>query len=134
MKKKLVKKFVSLEHDVSAEKGGLSLFALFHREEASYDTWDLVISAPWIGDDHMEERKYFINQLKCRLEPEEMKSISRIALIRNNDPRLEDIYEDVGVEHGIVEVVFRNYFDMDIKHAYIITSKRENALSNVNAT
>ena len=48
MKKQLVKKFVSLERDVSAEKGGFSLFGLFHREEASFDKWDLVIAAPWL--------------------------------------------------------------------------------------
>ena len=134
MKKKLVKEFVSLERDISAEKGEFSLFALFHREEALYDKWDLVIAAPWIKAERMENRRYFVDQLKARLGPKEMMTISRIALINNDDLRLEDIYEDVEVEHGIVEVVFRTFFDMDIKHAYIITSKRENALANTAMT
>ena len=128
MKKQLVKKFVSLERDVSVEKGGFLLFALFLRAEAG-NVWDLVIAAPWVESDRMEPLRYFANHLTSRLETGEMRVLSRIALVSNKDPRLEDIYEDVEVEHNIVEVVHRAYFDMEIDHAYIITCKREAALS-----
>lgn len=127
--KQLVEKLVPLEHDISADKGGFALFALFLREDAQ-DRWDLVVSAPWIEANKKKALDYLVNQLQPRLEPRELLSISRIVLIDKDNPALESIHKAIRVEHGTTEVMNSNFFGLQIKHAYIITSKRESAKPN----
>ena len=46
----LTEKFTRLESQIAQEKGDFTLFALFMREDVP-DRWDLIVSAPWLGDD-----------------------------------------------------------------------------------
>lgn len=131
--KELVEKLVSLERDISTEKGGFSLFALFLRE-GSPDRWDLVVSAPWVKVDKRETLDYFAKQLRSRLQTQELISLSRIVLIDEGNPNLEAIHKAITVEHGIAEVKNSSFFGLEIKHAYIITSKRDDALSSTRVT
>jgi hypothetical protein len=94
----LTDKFADLEARVAEEKGAFVLFALFMREEVP-DRWDLIVSAPWIGDDKRGAVDYLIGQIKSRLGeqgcPASRKSSSSIT-----------------------------FFGLPVKQAYIITSKR----------
>jgi hypothetical protein len=69
-----------LEHDIASEKGEFSLFALFLREDAD-DTWDLLASAPWLEANNRESLDYLVNQLRSRLDTQELLSLSRIVLL-----------------------------------------------------
>ncbi|MEW6347490.1 MAG: hypothetical protein AB1646_00380 [Thermodesulfobacteriota bacterium] len=50
--------------------------------------------------------------------------MSRIVPIPYNDPGLEAVRELAEVEHGTVELRDETFFGVDIKRAYIITSRR----------
>ena len=121
--KELVDKLVSLERDVSDERGKFYLFALFLREDAQ-DKWDLMVSAPWIQADKKEALNYLATQIQSRLIPAELIRSSRIVLIDTDNPALEAINKAIGVEHGKAEVRDSNFFGLQIDHAYIVTSKR----------
>lgn len=125
--KQLIEKLVSLERQISTEKGEFSLFALFLREDAP-NKWDLVASAPWIETGKKETLDYFAKLLRSSLDLQELLSLSRIVLIDLNNPGLKAIHKDIRVEHGIVEIKDSNFFGLDIKHAYIITSKKEDTV------
>lgn len=119
--KQILNKLITLERDVVAEKGPFLLFALFLREDAP-NRWDFVVSAPWIEKDKMYSYRYFSDHLQSRLEREEVILLSRIVLIDENNPALEDIHEEFQVEHGLIKVYNREFFGLQMDRAYIITS------------
>ena len=121
-----VAKFMEMELLMSAEKGEFNLFALFLRED-SPNKWDLVVSAPWIKAHDKEALDYFAKHLRSKLVPEELVSLSRVALLDEDNPDLEKMYRAFSIEHGSFEVVDSNLFGMQIRHAFIITSKRHSA-------
>jgi len=129
--KQLVEKLVTMEREISEERGTFALFALFLREDA-LDKWDLVASAPWLEEDKKESLAYLSDRLRSHLTDEELLSFSRIVLVDRDNPFLEAIkkaiQKAVSLEHGIVEVKDSNFFGLEISHAYIITSKRQQVL------
>jgi hypothetical protein len=131
--KQFVEKLVSLEREISAERGELALFALFLREDTQ-DKWDLVVAASWVEANKREALRYLAKQLRSHFEPQELLSLSRIVLIDVGNPALKAINQAIRVEHGTTEVRKSNFFGLQIEHAYIITSKREGEMSNSEAT
>lgn len=127
--KKFIEKITALEQSISAEKGDFVLFALFLREDAQ-DKWDLVVSAPWIEVNKKESLSYLTDELRSQLRSQEMLTLSRIVLVDNDDPALEAIHKAISVEHSIFEIKDSNFFGLQIKHAYIITSKRHAVTSS----
>lgn len=124
--KQIVDKLVALEHDIVSEKGEFSLLALLLREDAG-DKWDLLASAPWLEENQKASLDYLVNHLQSRLETQELLSLSRIVLLEKGNPVLEAILESANVQHGVTEMRDRIFFDMPIKHAYLITSNQDSA-------
>jgi hypothetical protein len=118
----LIKKLVSLEKEISEERGDFSLFALFLREDAP-DRWDVVVSAPWFGDDKKGTLQYFARKLRSRLRPQELLRISRIAIVEPTDESLKEIHRAIEAEHARIEVKDSVFFGLRIKDGFIITSK-----------
>ena len=121
-----IAKFREIELLMSTEKGAFNLFALFLRED-SPNKWDLVVSAPWIKANDKETLDYFAKHLRSKLQPEELVSLSRVALLDEDNPALEKVHRAIRIEHGSIEMVDNNFFGMQIKHAFIITSRRRPA-------
>jgi hypothetical protein len=124
--KQTIEKLASLERDIASEKGEFSLFALFLREDGD-NKWDLLASAPWLEADNRESLDYLVNQLRARLDTQELLSLSMVVLLDKDNPVLEAVHKAVKVRHGMAEVRDSISFGVPIKHAYIITSQRENA-------
>jgi hypothetical protein len=69
-----------------------------------------------------------INQLRSRLDTQGLLSLSRIVLLEKGNPVLEAIHKAIKVRHGMAEARDSISFGVPIKHAYSITSARENSL------
>lgn len=117
-------KLTALEKSIAAEKGSFLLFALFLREDAP-DRWDLLVAAPWIPKNKKTALKYFSDKLIRTLNQKELLKLSRIVIIEPDAPALAAIQQARHVEHSITELKDSNFFGMQIKHAYIITSRRQ---------
>jgi hypothetical protein len=117
----IVSKLRVLEQEIAAERGPFILFALFLREEAP-NRWDLVVAAPWFGSDKMETLRYLADRLQARLTPEEVVLLSRIVIINEDNPYLEDVSREIQVEHALVEIRDRVFFGQQIERGYVITS------------
>ncbi len=120
----LVEKFIAVEKEIAEEKGGFTLFALFLRE-GSPDRWDVVVSAPWFGNDEKSVLDYLVMKLQSHLAPEELIKLSRIVVLEPDNPGVKDVNKAVNVEHGRVEMFDVDFFGLDIEHAYIITSDQK---------
>lgn len=118
----LIEKFARLEAEIAQERGDFTLFALFMREDVP-DRWDLIISAPWVGEDKRGAVDYLIDQIKSKLGKEDLIWLSRIVPVDPEDVEVQDLNRTIQVEHGNVEVRDSNFFGLAIKRAHIITSK-----------
>jgi hypothetical protein len=123
MTKELFEKLESLEKDIAHEKRDFSLFGLFLREDAR-DRWDLIVAAPWINADSMEHLKYIADKLKTFLKDRELLLISRIVLLDLNDPIVQTINKNWGVQRGgSLELNNPQIFGLPFQYAYIIISQ-----------
>jgi hypothetical protein len=118
----LIEKFARLEAEIAQEKGDFTFFALFMREDVP-DRWDLIVSAPWVGEDKQGAVDYLVAQIKSRLGKEHLICLSRIVPADPDHVAVQDLNRAIHVEHGNVEVNDRNFFGLAIKRAHIITSK-----------
>ena len=123
--KEIVEKLKQQEQTISQEKGAFDLFALFLREDAP-DKWDLVVAAKWIEENKEEALKYISKAIQETLTHSELLQLSRIAIIDESNPALEAFQRAMHVEHGMAEIKDSNFFGMQIKHVYLITSQRRN--------
>jgi hypothetical protein len=122
----LTEKFTELEAHIAEERGPFALFALFMREGAP-NCWDLIVSAPWAGEDTRSVIDYFVSQIKSRLGAQVLIYLSRIIVINPQDSAIQALNRSIQVEHGRVEVRDSDFFGLTVKHAYIITSQRPQA-------
>ncbi|MGH9933420.1 MAG: hypothetical protein ACREA9_29910 [Pyrinomonadaceae bacterium] len=135
--KELLERFIQLERTLAQERGDFGLFALFLREDAGGGSgtsgysgysakWDLIVAAPWIERDRKEALSYITGGVQAAFTPVELSQLSRIVLIDLANPEVEAINRAFGVQHGQAEIRESNFFGLQIKHAYMITSQRTN--------
>lgn len=123
--KELVNKLMLIEKETSAEKGEYNLFALFLREESN--KWDILVSASWMNANKEEALKYLAQKIQTSLSKNELLLISRIVIIEENNPELPALQKAIHIEHGAVEIKDTNFFGLEIKHAFLITSRTQQA-------
>jgi len=126
--KNIAEKLAKLEQDIAKEKEPFILFALFLREDAP-DLWDVLVSAHWITKNKEESIKYIAERIRQVLNPEELLKLSRIVIIEQDNPALDALQRAIRVEHGMAEIKDSNFFGLQIKHAYLITSQRGDKLA-----
>lgn len=120
----MLKRFVGVELSLSQQRGEFSLFALFLRED-SQDKWDLAVAAPWIEVAPQESLTFIAKEVQAKFSQSELALLSRIVIIRENNPALPSLHREIVVRHGFVEASNRSFFGLPIKQAYIITSQQQ---------
>jgi hypothetical protein len=118
----LIERFARLESQLADEKGDFVLFALFRLEDAP-GHWDLMVSAPWLGDEQSAVN-YLAGEIKARLGLQDLMNLARIVVIDPDEVALQNLNRLVQVEHGNFVVRDSYFFGLLVKDAHIITSKR----------
>lgn len=72
-------KFSEIARRIRAKRGPVALFGLFLRDDASDETYDLVVSAPWLDGQGLAGLRYLAGKLGEVLDPQEMLYLSRIV-------------------------------------------------------
>jgi hypothetical protein len=119
---KLTERFARLETSIAARKGDFVFFALFLREGAP-NRWDLLVAAPWLGEDRNAAVGYLVDEIKSTIGADALLSLSRIIVIDPYHEEVQEFNRHVKVEHGDVEIRDRDIFGQTIKEAHVITSK-----------
>ena len=120
--KKIIEKFISIEKELADEKGSFVLFALFEREDALNNKQDVVISAPWLGENKKETLRFIIDRISSKLASEELIKLSRVVLLEPTDDIVKSVNNAIQIEHGNAELVDYTFNGILIKHAHIVTS------------
>ncbi len=120
----IVEKLVQVEREMASERGRFLVFALFLREDAP-DLWDVIVAAPWVTADKSGSLQYISSKLSSVLAPDELTKLSRIVLVEPDSPALSALQKAVHIDHGTAEIRDSSFSGLPIKHAYLITSRRE---------
>jgi len=119
-------KLQAVEKTLSESQGPFELFALFLREDAP-NKWDLLISSDWARTDKKAALNTIIGEVQNVLSQQEQLMLSRLIILDKDDAALNALQSAMHVEHGMAEISDSNFNGLPIKHAYLITSKRENS-------
>ncbi len=114
-----------VEKKLSESKGPFELFALFLREDAPPNKWDLLISSDWARRNKMSALKEIIKEIKSVFSEQELLMLSRLSVLDKDDEALKALHHAVHVEHGLAEISDSSFYGLPIRHAYLITSKKE---------
>lgn len=109
--------------EIAAKKGDFTLFALFRREDAP-DGWDLVVSSPWLEEGKLKHFAEFADALKGIIGEKQLRELSRIVTIKQDDRALKAILSAIQVDDGVVEVRESVFFDLRIEQAIFLRAKR----------
>jgi len=116
-------KFGQIRDEVVADRGDLTLFALFLREGVE-DRWDLVVSASWLDRDKAAGLKYLTKKLTAKLTEREILELSRVVVVAQNDPALRKLLRETNVEDGEVrELENLQFAGLSLSRAVIFEAK-----------
>lgn len=118
-----IEKFRKAMRDIAARKGDFTLFAFFRREDAP-DGWDLVVSSPWLEAGNLKNLAEFADALKNLVGEKQLRELSRIVTIKDNDPALKAILSDIQVQDGVTEVRESVFFDLRIQQAIFLRAAK----------
>lgn len=118
-------KLQCVEKKLSQSKGPFELFALFLREDAPPNKWDLLISSDWARKNKMSALKEIVTEIQSVFSKQELLMLSRLIVLDKDDDALKALHHAVHVEHGLAEISDSTFFGLPIRHAYLITSKKE---------
>lgn len=124
--KQIIEKLTTIEKETSIERGKYDLFALFLREDSS-NKWDILVSSDWINNNKEEALKYLAQKIQTSFTQSDLIQISRIVIIDENNPSLPALQQAVNIEHGAAEIKDSNFFGLQIKHGFLITSRKRQA-------
>ena len=120
-----VEKLKAIEGEIARERGRFALFALFEREELP-GRWDVVFSAPWVGESRRSAIDYLVGKSRTALDSEEFLSIARFVPLRPAEDFVRALTQTVHVEHGLVELHNEVVNGLFVTHGYVITSQPGN--------
>jgi hypothetical protein len=114
-------------HDIAAQKGDFTLFALFRRADA-LGTWDLVVSAPWIESGKLKATSEFVNLLAESIGTESLKQFARVQTVSEDSPAVKFLLANLPVDDGEFRLKSNtDLFGLEIEEAIIFRAKRPNA-------
>ncbi len=87
--KKILDKLKAVLKTLEMEHGPVLFFALFLREEAIVGRWDLIISADWLKQGHLESYVKVGKVVRQLLDKDEWLRIGKTAILDTTDPAVE---------------------------------------------
>jgi hypothetical protein len=111
-------------HEMVAQEGDFTLFALLRRDEPLYGLWDLVVSAPWLKSDTLAATREVADHLAKSIGTKGLQQLARIVVITDDNPTVKFFLKNVPVEDGERGIQSTDLFGMQIEQAIILRAKR----------
>src|SRR5665213_865159 len=114
-----VSKLMLLKREIESERGPVSLFGLFLRENSA-GYWELLIAAPWASSQNWDDLTYLSQKVTARLKKSEMMVLSRIEIIDDENPWLDEALRTLDVDDHLTMVRNVDLFGHEMKQAYVV--------------
>jgi hypothetical protein len=121
MSPSFLQKLVDIESSLSRAHGPFEFFGVVLRESL-LDLWDLVVAAPWLSRSKLESYSLMTNALQAALTREEFLQFSRVVILEEGTPFLENVLAMASHEPGLRELRDMNVEGIPIRVAHIITA------------
>lgn len=119
----LVKKLKPIQEKIEKKKGEFTLFALFEREEAPYNHWDLVAAAPWLDKNRVKGRRVISNILRDDLGIAELMMLSKVVIMVKKNSVLDMIKQDIVASGDSWQFIGTDINGMKIERSVIMKYK-----------
>src|SRR3954451_3052396 len=118
-----VEGFEELERRVAQERGPVLFFALVRRDDLIlFDSWDLIVAAPWASEDIAEAIRYLVEKIQTTMDKDTPRRIARIVIFQADDPEVQAFGQQVRKEHGRVELRNTDFLGTEVSEAYAFAS------------
>ena len=118
----LLSKLGRLERDMAHEKGGLIFCALMKPAGSMDDDWEFLVSATWAVWDDFDPIHYIVDKIYGVCPDEERMMFSGITVVPSDDSDLDDLLDDIEVEHGLVKIGSSHCFKQEFERGYVFTA------------
>lgn len=110
-------------HEIAAQKGDFTLFALFRRADAP-GTWDLVVSAPWLEGGKLKALGQLVELLARSIGRESLSQFSRVEMVPSDNRTVKFILDNIPIDDGERRIQSTDLFGLQIEEAIILRAKR----------
>jgi len=118
----LLQKLHTVCQELRAEAGGLVLFGLFERSDAS-GRLDLVVAADWVDPTLPDATAYIAGKLQERLTADELVSVGGVITLPSTHPFIRQLLTGtIRFVGGLGRIRNSVFNDIPIAHAWIFTA------------
>lgn len=110
-------------HDIAAQRGEFTLFALLLREDGP-GSWDLVVSAPWLAGGQLKATLEFVRLLAQAIGKRSLQQFARFVVLNSNDIPVKFILENIPVEDGEIHIQRTDLRSIQIEEGIIFRSMK----------
>ena len=110
-------------HEIAAKKGDFTLFALFQRANG-LGRWDLVVSAPWLGNGGPKLLGELIELLAKSIGREALARLGRVEIIPSDNPTVKYILKNIPVDNGEHHIQNTELFGLEMEEGIILHANR----------
>lgn len=86
--------------------------------------WDVVVSAPWIGENEREALGVIVAAIYSKLSKEEQLMLSKVVILSPTDRFVSAFNKLCNVKHGSAKLSNTDINEVEVKNAFIITSQK----------
>jgi hypothetical protein len=112
-------------HEIAAQKGEFTLFAVFRRADA-LGMWDLLVSAPWLESGNLKVLGELVDLLAKSMGRDSLSQFARVETIPSDNRTVQFILDSIPVDDGERRIHGTDLFDLQIEEAIIFRAKRPN--------
>jgi hypothetical protein len=109
--------------EIAAKKGDFTLFALFRRANG-LGRWDLVVSAPWLGNGGLKVLSELIELLAKSIGRVALAQLARVEIIPGDNPTVKYILKNIPVDDGEHHIQNTELFGLEMEEGIILRAKR----------
>jgi hypothetical protein len=110
-------------HDLAAERGEFTLFALLMRANG-LDMWDLVVSAPWLEGGKLKATSEFVRLLTQSIGKKSLPQFARVVVLSGIVVPVKYILEIIPLEDCEILIQSFNLQGMQIEKAIIFRAMK----------
>jgi hypothetical protein len=108
---------------IARKKGDFTLFAVVRRSDA-LGCWDLVVSAPWLGQGNLKATRELVRLLSDSIGKSSLQEFARVVKLEADHPMVKFMLDNFAVDDGERRLPSTDLFGPHIEEGIVIRAKR----------
>jgi hypothetical protein len=108
---------------IARKKGDFTLFAIVRRSDA-FGCWDLVVSAPWLGEGTLKATRELVRLLSDSIGKSSLPKFARVVTLKADHPMVKFMLDNFAVDDGERRMPRTDVFGPHIEEGIVIRAKR----------